>query len=112
VHGATVVAILPDGIHRRLADRHNSLTTPLPKESDASVFKIRSVKIQCDDLTHPSTRSVKGLTKRVRTLRICARKVACALLSCKLPKQSLHVVEAQHCREVAARPWKIDLCAD
>jgi hypothetical protein len=48
----------------------------------------------------------------VCTLRICASKVASTLLSCKLLKQSLHIVKAQHCGEVAARPRKIDLCAD
>jgi hypothetical protein len=45
VRRAAIVAILPDGINRRLADRHNALTTSLPKESDTTVLKIRSVKI-------------------------------------------------------------------
>jgi hypothetical protein len=107
-----VVAIPPDGIHRRLADRHDPFASPLAKEPNASVFQIDRISIQRDDLAHSSARSIQGLAERVCPLCICARKVASALWRCKFPKQPLYITKAQHSRETAASPREIDLCAD
>jgi hypothetical protein len=61
VYFTTIFAVLPDGINRRLANGHDSLTAPLPIESNASIFQIRSIKIKRNDLADSSTRPVQGL---------------------------------------------------